>query len=101
MLQYESADRLRGKRRDDVLDLLIRGGSVVDGTGSSPFEGDIGIADGRIVAVGALRALHCNTIAQLFRVSTLLPPPPHPATAVLSGNCGLTLAPAATDDRDF
>ena len=33
--------------------LVIRGGTVVDGTGGDPFEADVAIADGRIAAVGA------------------------------------------------
>ncbi len=37
-----------------TLDLVIRGGEIVDGTGSSPFEADLGVADGRIAAIGRL-----------------------------------------------
>ena len=33
-------------------DLVIKGGTIVDGTGSEPFEGDVAIDDGRISAVG-------------------------------------------------
>jgi N-acyl-D-aspartate/D-glutamate deacylase len=38
----------------DVLTLVIRGGLVVDGTGRTPFEADIGISGERIVAVGRI-----------------------------------------------
>jgi len=38
------------------VDLLIRGGLVVDGTGAEPLEADVAVADGRIVAVGKVTA---------------------------------------------
>ena len=36
-----------------MLDMIIKGGSIVDGTGAAPVPGDVGIRDGRIVAVSA------------------------------------------------
>ena len=39
------------------LDLVIRGGEIVDGTGSAPVESDLGVADGRIAAVGRLPSM--------------------------------------------
>jgi N-acyl-D-aspartate/D-glutamate deacylase len=103
-----------------MLDLLIHGGSVVDGSGAPARTADVGIVDGRIAEVGALTSeakvtidgdglvvapgfidLHSHYDAQLFWDPTLSPSPLHGVTTAVSGNCGLTLAPAAPDDREF
>ena len=34
--------------------LVIRNGTIYDGTGSAPFEGDVAVADGQVVAVGSI-----------------------------------------------
>ena len=44
----------RNRRSTTVLDTVIRGGTIVDGTGAAPFTGDVAIRDGRIVAVGTV-----------------------------------------------
>src|SRR3954454_19975609 len=44
----------RGRRSMPDLDLVIRGGTVVDGSGGKPFEADVAIAGGRIVQVGTV-----------------------------------------------
>lgn len=51
---------VRGQRAE--VDLLIRGGRVVDGTGNPSFDADLGIRDGRIVALGRLTATAARTI---------------------------------------
>ena len=45
-----------------ALDLLIRGGSIVDGSGAARYRGDVGIKDGRIVEIGRSRSAAERTI---------------------------------------
>jgi N-acyl-D-aspartate/D-glutamate deacylase len=105
-----------------VLDVLLRGGDLVDGTGTPARKADVGIRDGRIVAIGdaavgepAARVLdvdgrvvapgfvdiHTHYDAQVFWDAALTPSPYHGVTTVIAGNCGLTLAPIADEHADF
>src|SRR5437868_7365311 len=103
-----------------ALDTVIRGGTVVDGSGKGRFTGDIGIKDGRIVEIGKITAPAARTIdadglivapgfidghthmdAQiawdpLGSCSCL-----HGVTSVVMGNCGFALAPCKAEDREW
>jgi N-acyl-D-amino-acid deacylase len=99
--------------------LLVRGGQVVDGTGSRPRRADVRVRSGRIVEIGLdLRAdleaifdadgavvapgfidSHAHTDPQVFWDPTLDPDPLHGVTTMLVGNCSLSLYPASAATR--
>ncbi len=99
-------------------DLLIRDGLIVDGTGRPPVAGNVAVQDGRIVAVGetdgsARRVIdadglavspgfidhHTHMDAQIWWDPLATSCPMHGVTSIIHGNCGLTLHPCRSRDR--
>ncbi len=102
-------------------DLIIRYGTVVDGTGAAAVRADVAIDGDRITAIGDLAGetarreidatglvvspgfvdLHTHLDAQVAWDPLMTSSSWHGVTTVLMGNCGVTFAPAAPADRVF
>lgn len=102
--------------------ILIRGGTIVDGSGAAPFVGDVALRDGSIVAVGDPGAvdaagaeiieadgcivtpgfvdIHTHYDGQAIWSDRLQPSTLHGVTTVVVGNCGVGFAPCRAADRE-
>jgi N-acyl-D-aspartate/D-glutamate deacylase len=100
-------------------DIVIRGGTIIDGTGNTAFTGDVAITDGRIAAVGGKQGparreidaaglmvtpgwvdVHTHYDGQAMWDPLLAPSCWHGVTTVMFGNCGVGFAPVKKHHRD-
>lgn len=101
-------------------DLIIRNGTIVDGTGRPRFKGDVAVRDGLIAAVGTVHGdaaeeidasgrvvapgwvdIHTHYDGQATWDAEMAPSSWHGVTTVVMGNCGVGFAPAAPDRHDW
>ena len=102
-------------------DLIISGGTIVDGTGAAPYKGDVAIRDGKIAKMGDLNEdsaaktidatgqtvtpgfvdLHTHLDAQVGWDPELTSSSYHGVTTALIGNCGVGFAPVAEQNRQY
>src|SRR6516165_394496 len=102
------------------LDLVIKGGTVIDGLRTPRYKADLGIADGRVVAMGRVDEadgrevvdasgkvvapgfvdLHTHYDSQVFWDPWCTMSGWHGVTSVVIGNCGFGFAPCKPEDRD-
>ncbi|MDG2004437.1 MAG: amidohydrolase family protein [Novosphingobium sp.] len=99
-------------------DLIIRGGTIIDGSGGPAYRGDVGITGEWIEAVGEIEGtatreidatgklvtpgfvdIHTHYDGQLVWSERLSPSSDHGVTTVVTGNCGIGFAPCKPDDR--
>jgi N-acyl-D-amino-acid deacylase len=112
---------LRGSENSLMHDIVITGGTVIDGTGAPGMRGDVAIANGLIAAIGDLAHeparrridaagkvvcpgfidIHTHYDAQVLWDRMLTISPWHGVTTAVLGNCGFGLAPARKADHDF
>ena len=101
-------------------DLLIRNGTVIDGTGASRYQADVAVANGRIAEIGkiggaaATRVIdahgciiapgfidpHTHYDAQICWDPAISPSSWHGVTSVVMGNCGVGIAPCRPEARE-
>ncbi len=102
-----------------VSELVIKGGTVIDGTGAARIVADVAVDGGRITAIGqGLKGdreldatghivapgfidIHTHYDAQVFWDPSLTPSCFHGVTTVVAGNCGFSIAPTRPEHRNL
>ncbi len=103
-----------------MLDLIIRNGRIIDGSGAPAIHGDIGIKDGRIAAIGRVDEpatetldargrvvspgfvdVHTHYDAQVFWDATVSPSCYHGVTTIFGGHCGFSIAPLSKEAAPY
>ena len=101
-------------------DLVIRGGTIADGTGGDLIEADLGVKEGRVAAIGkdlgpgtseidangrivtpGFVDVHTHYDGQAIWGEELSPSSGHGVTTVVMGNCGVGFAPCRREDQDI
>ncbi|MBV9640019.1 MAG: amidohydrolase family protein [Mycobacteriaceae bacterium] len=102
-----------------TFDLLIKGGTIVDGLGAEPYVGEVAVKDGLIAAVGPVSGdaareidatgllvtpgfvdLHTHYDGQAIWSDRMTPSSAHGVTTAVMGNCGVGFAPCRKEDHD-
>ena len=105
---------------EKAFDLVVRGGTVVDGTGAPAFEADVAVKDGQIAAVGRIAGsgleeidargqivtpgfvdIHTHYDGQATWDGRMQPSSWHGVTTVVMGNCGVGFAPTSPDRHEW
>jgi N-acyl-D-aspartate/D-glutamate deacylase len=101
-------------------DLIVKNGTIIDGSGGARYAGDIGVKDGKIATIGRINSPaddvvdaegqvvtpgfvdgHTHMDAQIFWDSLGSCSCYHGVTSVVMGNCGFTLAPCREEEVDY
>ena len=105
---------------DSTYELVIRGATVIDGSGHAGVTGDVAVHDGRIAAIGRVGGtgrreidadglvvapgvvdIHTHYDAQLFWDAAATPSILHGVTTVIGGNCGFSIAPIVPTQAQY